>query len=142
MNFSNKNNEFSSYRITNLPPNNNTSYPVVNWGHGRILPYESTLSFSFKLCKLNGISPKQLNILMYGITGHDWYGFELNEAQFKKISRLLDENISIIRTLRASISRLPICYGTFSFGDSEKKISESSSILSNLCSIWIYLYVS
>lgn len=89
-------------------------YPVVNWGRERLLPYESLISFSFKFCKLNGISLSQLNKLIYSITkDNNWWQFNFNALQCKKFARLLDEKTSSIRTLKSSTFELPIIYGDF-----------------------------
>ena len=77
-------------------------YPRINWGRGRLLPYESKGSFTSKFCKLNGIRPDQFR-KFYLTYYHD----------SEKFFSLLDEEQSIIAKQPKSYLNLSGCFGTF-----------------------------
>lgn len=107
---------YLSFSLANDPPKVISHYPDINWGRGRLMPYESSLTISMKLCKLNNISYQQLSILISSLVGRSsWYRFVFNNLQCNRLSKLLDENVSVVRTLSADFAYLPGMSGTFYF---------------------------
>ncbi len=91
-------------------------FPVVNWGRGRLLPFESNLSFLAKFCLLNHIEYnvcfdffKTLSLARYLDGGY------LESEDEKTMSKLLHEDISVVSTLNANLFYLQPCFGTFSY---------------------------
>jgi hypothetical protein len=90
------------------------SQPVINWGRGRLMPYESFGAFAAKFCELNGLKSRELRNFLNGYLGSEpWNGFGFREPALSKVARLLDEPLAIVRTLATGAWRLPACFGTF-----------------------------
>jgi hypothetical protein len=90
--------------------------PRINWGRGRLLPYESMAAFTAKFCVLNNISCSQCRSFFSELTGlTDWYTTSFFGRTIRVIARLLDETELIVKTLSVGKLVLPACYGTFSF---------------------------
>lgn len=88
-------------------------YPRINWGRGRLLPYESPYSLVAKFARLNGIGAKQARDFLGHIAGQtNWVDFGFDDTAAKRLSRLLDEPAAIIKTIGFSALSLPIPYVT------------------------------
>jgi hypothetical protein len=114
-------------KFESLAHDRSTSHsPNINWGSGRLLPYESCGAFVAKFCTLNGISPKELRGFLDEL-------FDDNSGQIignisrteisdipwlrKRLALLLDENESVVAKLGADKMSLSGCYGTFSYSN-------------------------
>ncbi len=103
-------------------------YPRINWGRGRLLPYESVGAFAAKFCRLNGIKPREFRWFLDDLIGQSqWNSTGLSASEVKSLARLLDEKESVVDKLSPNKLQLPGCYGTFSFinniDDSYNKVS-------------------
>jgi hypothetical protein len=74
--------------------------PQINWGRGRLMPYESVASVAAKFCKLNGIQPAQFRRFLSTIFVQlDILPWHPSKAESEAIANLLDDPISIVHTL-------------------------------------------
>lgn len=85
-------------------------YPVINWGRGRLLAYESYGAFAGKFCRLNGIRPKEFRQFFEQF-------IRAHKKPVERFALLLDEDISIVGTSFLAWLDLPGYYGTFLFDD-------------------------
>ncbi len=69
----------------------------INWGRGRLGAYSSFSGFAAKFCRLNQISPKQFREFWYVSVESGYMGQK--ERQTRHIARLLDEPLSVVRTV-------------------------------------------
>ena len=100
-------------------------YPVINWGRGRLLPYESLGAFCAKFCRLNGLAPKEFRDFLYGLIRKDcWQSSKFDISSVKSLARLLDEKVSVVEKLDPSKLQLPGCYGTFNFLKNTEQLFE------------------
>ncbi len=88
-------------------------HPKVNWGKGQLLPYESSASFFAKFCLLNGLRPVAAKKFIEAVCYPDqWSPDGVKPTAISILTRLLDENISIVRTLYRYQLDLVTCYGS------------------------------
>lgn len=93
-------------------------YPIINWGRGRLLPYESLGAFAAKFCRLNGIKLREFRwFLKEFIEGGDWKRANFSAVAIKRLARLLDEKEAVVDKLNPNKLQLPGCYGTFALSD-------------------------
>jgi hypothetical protein len=72
----------------------------VNWGRERLRKYESVYSICAKFSVLNGLTPAQTaQFLSQQLGGVDIYRFRPTDAQARRLARLLDEPLNIVKTL-------------------------------------------
>lgn len=91
-------------------------YPVINWGRGRLLPYESMGAFISKFRRLNGLSFKKARDFIDRLfQGTGWQSTQLADHSIRVLSTLLDERRSIVSKLDFRRLSLDGCYGTFYF---------------------------
>ncbi|OIQ74575.1 hypothetical protein GALL_437720 [mine drainage metagenome] len=89
-------------------------YPIINWGRGRLLPYESLGSFAAKFCRLNGTTPREFRWFLDELVGvENWTFVGFDTPSVKKVARLLDEKESVVEKLDPDKLQLPGCYGAF-----------------------------
>lgn len=73
----------------------------INWGHGRLQPYESLASIFAKFCALNCISPRQARFFLREV--FDASGWSprhgLTVDQERLLAQVLDEPIEIVSTV-------------------------------------------
>jgi hypothetical protein len=76
----------------------------INWGRGRLRPFESIACFAAKFCALNKISPNQFRKFMAAYLGHD---FPPNTAhtidETKMLVALLNEPYVVVQTINAHL---------------------------------------
>lgn len=85
--------------------------PSINWGRGRLRPFESYYSFASKFCKLNAITPKQFRDFLSRECGIDAALQGLNKNSFHRLSKILDEPCVIVKTLFTEHYALPWRFG-------------------------------
>ena len=73
----------------------------LNWGRGRLQPYESFSSLSAKFCALNCIKPLQFRKFLCVVFGSpDWSPYGLSKGQKVLLASILDEPIEIVNTIQ------------------------------------------
>ena len=83
------------------------------------MPYESFGAIAAKLCKLNDIPPIKFRKFLDDFLGeYNWSRDGFAPPVMRRVSRLLGEKISTVKTLNAADLCLPACYGKFSFSGS------------------------
>lgn len=96
--------------------------PKINWGRGRLLPYESLAAFTAKFCVLNGISWKECRLFFALLTGENgWWVAGFKGGAVKVVASLLNEPESTVSSLAEGVCALPVCYGTFSGDYNERR---------------------
>lgn len=113
--------DWSSLSALPIIPKKNkriSRYPRINWGRGRLLPYESIGSFAAKFCRLNGIKPRDFRWFLDDLIGKsNWYRLGFSATEVRILARLLDEHESVVDKLNSNKLQLLGCYGTFSFNN-------------------------
>lgn len=97
------------------PQRGSISYPTINWGRGRLLPYESEGSFAAKFCVLNDISPRQFREFFSSFLDGELNFHRITPEVLKRIALLLNESHRTVAKLNKAIFDVPGCFGTFTF---------------------------
>jgi len=72
----------------------------INWGRGRLLPYESLTSFAAKFCVLNEIAPSRFRKFLTAKFGRQFDGdVPSDETETVRLAELLDEPYHVVATL-------------------------------------------
>lgn len=71
------------------------TYPTINWWEGNLRPYESLTLFITRFCDLNRTSAAQCREYLGLVNKYS----EPENADFERIAVLLNENISVVRTV-------------------------------------------
>lgn len=107
----------------------------INWGRGRLCPYQSQLSLASYFCALNDVNLKQYGIF-WGecLLGTASCSVFRSRAELVRVAEILDEPPEIARTLDPSYLEIPACYGTFTLSPS---YYESSKTRMSFCPVCI-----
>lgn len=71
----------------------------LNWGRGRLLPYESPVSFLSKFCLLNWISPDQARLFFQSQCKVNWNVDGIDIIDCDNLKSVLNEDAECINTL-------------------------------------------
>lgn len=99
------------HRVAHVPAKRRRATPRVNWGRGRLLPYESNVSFLAKFSQLNGLTPIEARRFLSKKCSYCWDSDGFQEIVNPKLARLLDEDIALVRLLSRRSLDLITCFG-------------------------------
>lgn len=103
-----------SEEIGKTPPKKNFSGVQINWGHGRLAAYTSDVSFIAQFCALNDLKEPGLERFFA-----DYFGCRselldvFNSNNLSLLADILDEPLSIVKTVASNNFYLPVCFGEF-----------------------------
>lgn len=88
--------------------------PRINWGRGRLGPFDSMAAFAARFCSLNGINPKEFRDFLSNYLGNDkWTVRGFAPSDLESLADVLDEPMQVVRTLAADALALPPLFGSF-----------------------------
>lgn len=84
----------------------------INWGRGRLLPFESAASFFAKFRILNGLPSQAANKFLTDICyPAQWRADIQSQFASRNLAKLLDEKNSIVKTLFQNELDVILCFG-------------------------------
>jgi hypothetical protein len=79
--------------------------PGINWGRGRLRPYESLGSFAAKVCALNKLQPASFRRFISACLGASFPAEAPDRLVTINLAKLLDEPLSVVQTIGLPILR-------------------------------------
>lgn len=85
--------------------------PQINWGRGRLRPYESCYSLASKFCRINGVSPNRFRDFISKTCGEGYALYNMGSKGCRGLAKLLGEPYSVVKTLSGGKYRPPWLFG-------------------------------